>query len=513
MVTATPSKSTALPVGARLDAYEIEGVLGTGGFGITYKARDTYLGMSVAIKEYYPSDIVGRPDGTTVTVSQSDYMGLFNWGLDRFIGEGQILARFKHTNIVRVSRYLKANNTGYIVMDFEEGEPLSRFLIRHDEAPDERALLGIFIPVMQGLSEVHKHKVLHLDITPGNIYLRKNGSPVLLDFGAARLDVGQAELWAVQMGSGRTELDDAVLLTPGYAPPEQTQGTAHCTPASDIYGLGASLYRCMAGHAPLPASRRVIEMAAGRTDPFVPVTSAARRLYSPALLMAVDKMLRLGMDERPSSIDAVLDEMQVPRGSDGSQSLARLSGRTRAEQHKLIIAGPVGAGKTTAVVTLSDIDTVQTEATATDMTRERKPSTTVAMDFGVMELGGRERLHIYGTPGQERFDFMWDILSRGAIGLILLVDNSRKDPFKDLDVFIDAYSSLIARAKVAIGVSHTDTAPRPTVAEYQRHLATRYCETPLRAPVFAVDPRSRRDLVMLVRALLYSIDPGVQHGV
>ena len=494
------SASATLPVGAMLDVYQIEGVLGSGGFGITYKARDTYLGMSVAIKEYYPADIVERSDGTTVTVTRPDYGEMFKWGLDRFIGEGQILARFKHPNVVRVSRYLTANSTGYIVMDFEEGEPLSEHLARLAEPPDERALLGIFIPVLHGLSEVHQRGVLHLDIKPANIYLRRNGSPVLLDFGAASLGLGQAAA------------EEALLLTPGYAPPEQSQGTAHCTAASDVYALGATLYRCIAGRAPPPASQRADELACGRADPYVRAATAAKRRYSPALLRSIDHMLRVKLAERPVSIAALLDEMHVAHGAEGGPALARLSGRSKAENHKLIIAGPVGAGKTTAVVTLSDIETVKTEAKATDMTRARKPATTVAMDFGIMELDGGERLHIYGTPGQERFDFMWDILARGAVGLILLVDNSRKDPFKDLDFFIDAYASLIARAKVAIGVSHTDRARRPTVAEYQRHIAARFRDPPLRAPVFAVDPRSRRDLALLVQALLYSIDPGVEHG-
>jgi signal recognition particle receptor subunit beta len=497
-----PENLTApLPVGAMLDVYQIEGVLGTGGFGVTYKARDTYLGMSVAIKEYYPADIVTRPDGTAVTVTKPDFQDIFRWGLDRFIGEGQILARFKHPNIVRVSRYLTANNTGYIVMDFEEGEPLSDYLARLAGPPDERALLDIFIPVLHGLGEVHQRDVLHLDIKPANIYLRQNGSPVLLDFGAARIDLGE------------TEVEEATLLTPGYAPPEQSHGTIHCTAASDVYALGATLYRSIAGNAPLPAAQRVEELAAGRADPYVSAAAAAKRRYSPALLMSVDHMLRLDIAGRPASTVAVLDEISVARGGERGQALARLSRHSKAENLKLIIAGPVGAGKTTAVVTLSDIEPVKTEAKVTDMVRERNPATTVAMDFGIMELEGRERLHIYGTPGQVRFDFMWDILARGAVGLILLIDNSRKDPFKDLDFFIDTYSGLIAQAKVAIGVSHTDCAGGPTVADYQRHIADRYRAQALRAPVFAVDPRCRRDLAMLVQALLYSIDPGVEDGV
>lgn len=335
---AAGSKSAHLPSGAMLDVYQIQGVLGAGGFGITYEARDTCLDMSVAIKEYFPADIVERPDGSTVTVTRPNDKEMFNWGLDRFIGEGQILARFKHPNIVRVSRYLAANSTGYIVMDFEDGELLSDFLARHAEPPDNRAVLDIFIPLLHGLGEVHKREVLHLDIKPANIYLRRDGSPVLLDFGAARLKPDEADS------------DDATLLTPGYAPPEQSLGTAHCTAASDIYSLGATLYRCIAGRAPQTASQRVEELAAKRADPYVRAASAAKRHYSPALLRSVDHMLRLDVADRPASVAAVLDELNAPHSVEDGQGLASCSERSYAETHRPIVCGPVAAPKTTTMV-------------------------------------------------------------------------------------------------------------------------------------------------------------------
>ncbi|MDO9238739.1 MAG: ATP/GTP-binding protein, partial [Methylicorpusculum sp.] len=112
-------------------------------------------------------------------------------------------------------------------------------------------------------------------------------------------------------------------------------------------------------------------------------------------------------------------------------------------QFKILFTGPVGAGKTTAINSISDVPPIKTDAAASDMTKARKPSTTVAMDYGLIHLAGGEKIHLYGTPGQERFDFMWDILVTGGIGLILLLDNTRSDPFQDMKFFLDAFGKFI----------------------------------------------------------------------
>ncbi|MET0055955.1 MAG: ATP/GTP-binding protein, partial [Candidatus Thiodiazotropha sp. 6PLUC10] len=120
---------------------------------------------------------------------------------------------------------------------------------------------------------------------------------------------------------------------------------------------------------------------------------------------------------------------------------------------KIIFSGPVGAGKTTAITTISDIAPVSTDELATDMTRSRKNGTTVAMDYGLIKLQDNEQIHLYGTPGQERFDFMWEILTQGGIGLVLLISNQRPDPFRDLHFFLNAFKEFIAQGKVVVGVT------------------------------------------------------------
>ncbi len=174
-------------------------------------------------------------------------------------------------------------------------------------------------------------------------------------------------------------------------------------------------------------------------------------------------------------------------------------------QHKIIFTGPVGAGITTAISTLSDIATVKTDAASSDTSQT---ATTVAMDYGVMQLDGGEKIHLYGTPGQERFDFMSDILTTGGIGLILLLDNTRPDPFQDMRCFLEAFDPFIKSTAVAIGVTQMDLSHKPSIAAYHRQLQSmRY---PLKPPVFAVDAREYNDVSLLVRALLYSLDPELQ---
>lgn len=172
--------------------------------------------------------------------------------------------------------------------------------------------------------------------------------------------------------------------------------------------------------------------------------------------------------------------------------------------HKIIFTGPVGSGKTTAINVISDIPTVRTESMATDMTREQKPETTVAMDYGRINLPNNAAIHLYGTPGQERFDFMWDILIEGGIGLVLLVNNNRPNPIQDLRFFVSAFKEFIQRTALVVGVTHSDVKPRPSTEDYQRELSSLDLHG---VPVFEVDARERRDIVLLIESLLCSIDP------
>lgn len=178
---------------------------------------------------------------------------------------------------------------------------------------------------------------------------------------------------------------------------------------------------------------------------------------------------------------------------------------TTMSNKKIIFTGPVGAGKTTAIMTMSDIPIVSTNEEASDMTKDRKPQTTVAMDYGRINIGKKEKIHLYGTPGQERFSFMWDILTKGALGLILLLDNSRENPQQDLKFYTNAFKDFIAKGDLIIGVTRMDEVNSPTIEDYRTWIK----ELSIDAPVFTVDARERSDVSSLVQALLYSLDPGI----
>jgi signal recognition particle receptor subunit beta len=172
-------------------------------------------------------------------------------------------------------------------------------------------------------------------------------------------------------------------------------------------------------------------------------------------------------------------------------------------QYKIVFSGPVGAGKTTAIGTVSDVPPVATDVRASDGVARLKDSTTVAMDYGVLDLDSGERVHLFGTPGQERFDFVWEILSQGAHGLLLLVTNTRPDPLGDLGFFLDAFDPLIRSTRLVVGVTGMDLRAGPCLAEHRQVLL----ERGLPHPVLGVDARRREDVSTLIRALVLSDDP------
>ena len=175
--------------------------------------------------------------------------------------------------------------------------------------------------------------------------------------------------------------------------------------------------------------------------------------------------------------------------------------------YKLIFTGPTGAGKSTAISALSDIPVVTTEAKSTHRNphHENKNTITVGLDYGLIKLETQEKIHLYGTPGQGRFDFMWDILTEGGLGLILLIDNARTDPIGDMHFFLKVFSNFIQQTKVAIGITRMDISRHPKLIQYNKELQA----MKLSAPLFEVDARNKRDVSLLVQALLYSLDPSL----
>jgi serine/threonine protein kinase len=294
-----------LPEGYKLHWYEIESVLGRGGSGVTYLANDTNLDQQVAIKEYFPLDFSSRDEEFTVHATEGQHHNMYSWGLDRFIKEARILAKFKHPNIVRIFSVFEQNNTAYIIMEYEQGEDLSTISKQKKQFTVEE-LLNIYLPILDGLKLVHKAGFIHRDIKPANIYIRQDGSPVLIDFGAARHAVG-----------GETQQQLTSIVTYGYAPFEQyNESDEKQGPWTDMYALGACLYVLVIGELPIEAMARGSAMLSKGFDPYRPASVVAEGKYPAAFLRAIDHALMFYAEERPQDIDTWADmltgKIEVP---------------------------------------------------------------------------------------------------------------------------------------------------------------------------------------------------------
>jgi len=285
-----------LPAGTRLRNYELISILGHGGFGITYYARDTTLGREVAVKEYLPTSLALRENGTTVVPRSTQLAEDFIWGRERFLEEARILATLEGVpSIVRVYDYLEANGTAYMVMGLARGETLDQRLKRDKQlAPAivERMLERL----LGGLEEVHKAGFLHRDVKPANIILDAKDNPTLIDFGASRAAMAD-----------RTAAMTAIF-TPRYAAAEQLTSDKQ-GPWTDIYSISATLYHSITGRPPPSSLERALN------DSYVPLTRLLPQGFSPGTLHGIDAGLAVRPKERPQSIAQWRDILSSREGS------------------------------------------------------------------------------------------------------------------------------------------------------------------------------------------------------
>ena len=286
----------ALPRGYALHEYRIESTLGVGGFGVTYLATDANLNLKVAIKEYLPSDAATRGEDHCVRAKSAEALEQLNWGRTRFLEESRTLASFRHPNIVRVMRFFEANQTAYMVMEFVAGEPLHQW-IKTRRPLGEPTVLGLVAPLLDGLELVHRAGYLHRDIKPENIFMRGDGSPVLLDFGSARAPAANADL--------------TTIVSLGFAPFEQYHTRGGEGPWTDLYALGAVLYWIVTGERPVEAPGRAFD------DPMPPAAKAAAgSLYSLQLLKAIDWALTPAKEKRPQSVPELRNALPAAAAAD-----------------------------------------------------------------------------------------------------------------------------------------------------------------------------------------------------
>ena len=279
-----------LAAGTRLQDYRILRVLAAGGFSFVYLAHDADE-RPVAIKEYLPSTLAlrvngeGQPQGAAQV--PSDHLALFRAGMKCFFEEAGALARLSHPNVIRVLDIFRANDTVYLVMRYERGRALNEHLRALAGPVSELWLRNTFAQLLDGLREVHTAKLLHLDIKPANIYLRNDGTPLLIDFGAAR-QVLSAEGMKLPP-----------LYTPGFAAPEMHDQRDQLGPWSDIYSIGATMYACLSRAAPQAANAR------RQADAVAPAKQAWAGKYAADLLEIIDWSMQLDHLKRPQSVLAL----------------------------------------------------------------------------------------------------------------------------------------------------------------------------------------------------------------
>jgi len=279
---ATGHSGNALPIGHRLHEFEIEGLVGEGGFGIVYLARDTQLRRTVAIKEYMPASLAARAGDLSVTVRSERHRETFTLGMRSFVNEARLLASFDHPALIKVYRFWEENGTAYMVMPFYQGPTLKTWLREQPKPPDEAWLKGMLAPLLDALEVIHADHCYHRDIAPDNVLLLGPNKPLLLDFGAARRVIGDATQALT------------VILKPGYAPVEQYAEVPSMKqgPWTDVYALCAVLYASIMGKAPPPSVGRLMK------DELVPLSQAAAGRYSAPFLAAIDAGLTVHPDQR-----------------------------------------------------------------------------------------------------------------------------------------------------------------------------------------------------------------------
>ncbi len=289
----------ALQPGHEINWYQITDILGVGGFGITYLAKDENLLQQVAIKEYFPKEWAMRLDDGSVECSSIDNLEDYQWGMDRFISEGRILAKYDHPSIVRVMSVFEANKTAYLVMRYEEGVTLKELMQETPEL-EENDLKTMLRSLLDGLEQMHASGVIHRDIKPDNIFLRRDGTPVLLDFGSARQAIGEKTM------------DLTTVVSAGYAPIEQyAKDEGKQGPWTDIYGLGATLYRTIMGNPPPDALVRSNGLINLSRDVIPSLTDEKMDKYCYRFLKAVDHALAFKAQDRPQSIAAWREELRL----------------------------------------------------------------------------------------------------------------------------------------------------------------------------------------------------------
>ncbi|MES9845844.1 MAG: serine/threonine-protein kinase [Candidatus Sedimenticola sp. PURPLELP] len=286
----------SLPPGTVLDCYSIIKLIGSGGFSLIYLAEDEDTQDQVVIKEYLPKKLAVRDGRMQVHVREENLRESFNSGRKLFYQEVKALATLRHPNIVNVRTFFLANNTSYLVMDYEHGKNLGAYIKKRKGSLSTTFLMTVFPAVLDALNLIHSQGKLHLDIKPSNIHLRPGGDPLLLDFGAVH-----------QFATTRSK-QSAQVVTPGFAPVEQYYSSGYVGPWSDVYAMGATMRACIEGKPPPSAIERHAK------DEMKSAAELFRRRYPVHLLEVIDWAMEVDPLLRPQDAGTMLEALITYKG-------------------------------------------------------------------------------------------------------------------------------------------------------------------------------------------------------
>lgn len=323
--------SNSLPLGYRFNEFEIKEVIGEGGFGIVYRAYDHQLERTIAIKEYMPTQLAKRNDDLTLSLRGERFSKTFQAGLNSFIQEARLLARFSHPGLLHVLRFWEENGTAYMGTQFYSGTTLKNFRLQQPAMIDEAWIRRLLPPLFSAIDTIHQEGYLHRDISLDNIQIQENQLPVLLDFGSARKEIGNL--------SDETE----IMLKPGFAPIEQytENSDGEQGPWTDIYALGAVLHTLIVGNPPPVSVVRSIE------DTYQPLSERRPAGYSPELLRVIDQTLALKPEERPQTIDEMAALLHLPVADEAEI----ISTPAAAPENLLVASNPAASAAAAGSVT------------------------------------------------------------------------------------------------------------------------------------------------------------------
>lgn len=286
----------SLPAGTVIDCYTIVKLIGSGGFSLIYLAEDEDTQERVVIKEYLPKKMATRKNCLRVSVISEEQLNSFHYGRKLFYQEAKALATLRHPNVVKVRNFFLANETAYLVMDYEPGKNLGSYIKQRGGSLSATFMLTVFPPILDALSLIHSHNQLHLDIKPNNIHLRPGGNPLLLDFGAVRHRMRAKDTKTSQ------------VVTPGFSPVEQYYSSGKIGPWSDVYAIGATMRACIEAKPPPSAIKRHAE------DSMRPAVELYKKKYPRYLLEAIDWAMEMEVQQRPQNAGELLKALKEKSG-------------------------------------------------------------------------------------------------------------------------------------------------------------------------------------------------------